>query len=39
MPLEELKRDYEKQFSSTFESFLKSAEWRALREKGLLLIS
>jgi len=38
MPLEELKRDYGKQFSSPFESFLKSTDWRTLREKGLLLI-
>jgi Radical SAM superfamily len=36
--LEELKQNYEKQFSSSFESFLKSNEWRTLREKGLLLI-
>jgi hypothetical protein len=36
--LEELKQNYEKQFSSSFESFLKSNEWRTLREEGLLLI-
>ncbi len=36
--LEELKQNYEKQFPSSFESFLKSNEWRILREKGLLLI-
>ncbi len=38
MLLEELKQDYEKHFSSSFESFLKSHEWKTLREKGLLLI-
>jgi len=36
--LEELKQDYEKQFSSPFTSFLRSREWKILREKGLLLI-
>lgn len=36
--LEELKRDYEKHFSSPFHSFLRSREWKTLREKGLLLI-
>ena len=36
--LEELKRDYEKRFDSPFQSFLRSKEWKILREKGLLLI-
>ena len=36
--VEELKRNYEKRFSSPFESFLRSNEWKMLREKGLLLI-
>ena len=38
MSLEELKRDYEKRFSPPFQSFLRSKEWKTLREKGLLLI-
>jgi len=38
MLLAELKPQYEKQFSHPFDSFLKSAEWRTLRDKGLLLI-
>lgn len=38
LSLEELKRDYEKRFSSPFQSFLRSREWKVLREKGLLLI-
>ena len=38
MLLEELKRNYEKRRSSSFGSFLKSREWKTLREKGLLLI-
>lgn len=38
LSLEELKRDYEKFFSSPFHSFLRSREWKTLREKGLLLI-
>ena len=38
MLLDELKQGYEKQFSSLFDSFLKSAEWRKLRERKLLLI-
>ncbi len=38
LSLEELKRDYEKRFSSPFQSFLRSKEWKTLREKGLLLI-
>jgi len=33
-----LKRDYEKRFSPPFQSFLRSREWKTLREKGLLLI-
>ena len=36
--LEELKQQYEKHFSSSFESFIRSTEWKTLREKGLLLI-
>ena len=36
--LEELKQNYEKQFSPPFTSFLRSKEWKTLREKGLLLI-
>jgi len=38
LPLEELKKDYEKHFSTSFASFLRSREWKRLREKGLLLI-
>lgn len=38
MLLEELKHNYEMHFSSPFETFLKSKEWKTLREKGLLLI-
>jgi hypothetical protein len=38
MLLEELKQQYEKHFSSSFEPFLRSPEWKVLREKGLLLI-
>jgi radical SAM superfamily enzyme YgiQ (UPF0313 family) len=38
MLLEELKQNYEKHVSSSFESFLRSREWKTLREKGLLLI-
>lgn len=38
LSLEELQRDHEKRFSSPFQSFLRSKEWRTLREKGLLLI-
>ena len=38
MLLDELKQNYEKHFSSNFESFLVSPEWKTLREKGLLLI-
>jgi radical SAM superfamily enzyme YgiQ (UPF0313 family) len=36
--LEKLKEGYEKHFSSSFASFLRSREWKRLREKGLLLI-
>jgi len=38
LSLEEVKRGYEKQFSAPFGSFLRSKEWKTLREKGLLLI-
>jgi hypothetical protein len=38
LTLEELQQDYEKRFSSPFRSFLRSREWKTLREKGLLLI-
>ncbi len=38
MALEELKQNYEKFFSSSFESFLRSKEWKTLRGKALLLI-
>jgi hypothetical protein len=38
MPLEEFKRKYEARFHTPFGSFLRSNEWRTLREKGLLLI-
>jgi hypothetical protein len=38
LTLEELKQDYEKRFSSPFRLFLRSREWKTLREKGLLLI-
>ena len=38
MSLAELKRNYEERFSSPFEAFLKSQEWKTLREKGLLLV-
>ena len=38
LTLEELQQDYEKRFSSPFRSFLRSMEWKTLREKGLLLI-
>jgi hypothetical protein len=38
LSLEELKRNYEKRFSASFRSFLRSKEWITLREKGLLLI-
>jgi hypothetical protein len=36
--LEDLKQSYEKSFSSPFGAFLRSAAWRTLRKKGLLLI-
>ena len=38
LSFEELKQNYEKHFSSSFTSFLRSKEWKTLREKGLLLI-
>ncbi len=38
LSLEELKGLYENFFSSSFDSFLRSPEWKALRENGLLLI-
>lgn len=38
LTLEELKQDYEKQCTSPFRSFLRSREWKTLRDKGLLLI-
>ena len=38
MTLEELKPEYERRFSSAFGAFLRSREWKTLREKGLLLI-
>jgi hypothetical protein len=38
MPLEAFKQKYEARFHTPFGSFLRSHEWRTLREKGLLLI-
>jgi hypothetical protein len=38
MTLKELKKNYEKRFSSPFETFLRSKEWKNLRERGLLLV-
>ncbi len=38
LSLDQVKQNYEKQFSSAFDSFLKSKEWKILREKGLLLV-
>jgi radical SAM superfamily enzyme YgiQ (UPF0313 family) len=38
MALEEIREEYNKQFSSAFGAFLRSREWKTLREKGLLLI-
>jgi radical SAM superfamily enzyme YgiQ (UPF0313 family) len=38
MSLQALQEDFEKKFSSAFSSFLRSREWKTLREKGLLLI-
>ena len=38
MSLQELRQDYEKRFPSSFDHFLRSREWRILRQKGLLLI-
>jgi len=36
--LEYLRRDYETHFSTPFRSFLRSKEWKTLRDNGLLLI-
>ncbi len=36
--LSELKKNYEKQFTSPFETFLRSKEWKTLRAQGLLLV-
>ena len=36
--LSEVKQEYEKQFAASFSAFLRSKEWKTLREKGLLLI-
>jgi hypothetical protein len=36
--LEDLKQGYENRFSSAFGPFLRSPEWKALRENGLLLL-
>lgn len=38
MTLAELQQSYEQHFTTSFSSFLKSREWKTLREKGLLLI-
>ncbi len=38
LSLEKLKNHYETRFSTSFQTFLRSKEWKALREKGLLLI-
>ena len=38
LSLEDLKKDYVKKLSASFETFLASREWKTLREKGLLLI-
>jgi hypothetical protein len=38
MSLEELKQQYETRFPSPFGTFLRSNEWKTLREKGLLLL-
>ena len=38
MTMEELKTNYEMRFPSPFASFLRSNEWKTLREKGLLLL-
>ncbi len=37
LSLQDLKHEYEKNFSSSFESFLRSPAWRILRAKGLLV--
>jgi hypothetical protein len=36
--LQDVKRDYEKNVSPSFESFLKSRAWKTLRERGLLVV-
>jgi hypothetical protein len=36
--MEDLKREYESRFPGTFGPFLKSPEWKILRENGLLLL-
>lgn len=38
MTLHELKKNYENKFSSPFETFLRSKEWKTLRTQGLLLV-
>ncbi len=38
MLLNELKNNYEKQFNSSFDIFLRSKEWKTLRIQGLLLV-
>jgi radical SAM superfamily enzyme YgiQ (UPF0313 family) len=38
LSLEELRQNFERHVSSSFESLLRSKEWKTLREKGLLLI-
>ena len=38
MTLDTMRQEYEEQFSPAFETFLRSREWKTLREKGLLLL-
>jgi hypothetical protein len=38
LSLQDVKREYERNFSSSFETFLKSQPWKTLRQKGLLLV-
>ena len=38
LSLEELKNNYETRFATSFQPFLRSKEWKTLRENGLLLI-
>lgn len=38
MTLGELKEDYAKRFGASFDAFLKSREWKILRERGLLFV-